>query len=150
MTGPRAELSTEVLIPGARGSRPSLVKLLPNAAARMRWIDTVRWGRFRRDATVPDPPPVLASQGAERWLAHLEALGARDADGHQLAAVLLAGASVGVGSADLRDDELRLSTHHLTLIERRWDAARQWSRERFEARAAERVNKNETPKARNY
>jgi hypothetical protein len=42
--------------------------------------------------------------------------------------VLLAGAAVGVGSADLNDDELRLSTHHLPIIERRWLALRRRSR----------------------
>lgn len=109
----------------------SLAALLPAAVTRLRWIDTIRWGRFRRDATVPPPPPILPSQGAERWLAHLERLAAVDHDGHQLGAVLLAGAAVGVGSADLNDDELRLSTHHLPIIERRWLALRRWSRERL-------------------
>ncbi len=134
MSGQPLELPTGAVDLRGSGARPSLAALMPNAAARLRWIDTIRWGRFRRDATVPSPGPVRASEGAERWLQHLEALGAQDADGHQLAAVLLAGASVGVGSADLRDDELRLSTHHLPLIEGRWRAARGWSRERLASR----------------
>ena len=113
--------------PAAPDRGGSLIARAPDAARRLLALDAQRWGRSRRMGPGVEPPPIPRSALGARWIAALTRLSAEDEAGAELAVLLLRGQAAGGGSADLQDDELRLSAHVVGILARRYRGARAWA-----------------------